>query len=154
MHHFLAIFGATCGIYLGRFYCPMSNVTTLTELSTCMVDLRWLLYYHSMTDSAFYFYNGLIMTFTFGVLRAIFLPYSFYSGGFRANSDADFSQDSDFAYYLGQFSICAYFVLVALNMLWFKKMVAGSVKYWNKGKNDVAKEETDDSTHSADKKTK
>ena len=132
MHHVLAIFGAVCGLYFGRFYCPMSNVVCLTELSTLFVDFRWLLYYHSLSDSSAYFYNGLIMTSTFAILRIIFMPYAFIAGGVFANMETDYSRDTDLVFYLGQFSVVMYFLLVCLNFVWFKKMVAGSIKHWNK----------------------
>jgi len=46
LHHFLSIFGAFTGIYVGRFFGPISNVTMVTEFTTTFVNLRWLLYFH------------------------------------------------------------------------------------------------------------
>ena len=132
MHHILSIIGSVIGIYFGRFYGTMSYVVCLTELSTMFVDFRWLLYYHGSTDSSAYFYNGLLMTSTFGILRTIFLPYIFIFVGIFANMETDYSKDSDLMYFLGQFSLLMYFSLVCLNFVWFKKMLAGSIKHWNR----------------------
>mmetsp|Transcript_34280 Transcript_34280/g.42352 ORF Transcript_34280/g.42352 Transcript_34280/m.42352 type:complete len:119 (-) Transcript_34280:232-588(-) len=93
LHHFLAIFGAVAGTYLGRFIGTLSNITTVTEITTPFVNIRWMLYFHGKVETSAYFYNGLAMTFAFGVFRILFLAYIVMVVMPSAYSENDFSKD-------------------------------------------------------------
>ena len=72
LHHTVAIIGSGGGAFFGSFIGTLSNLTTVTEMSTPFVNLRALLYIHKKTDSGMYFYNGLAMVFFFGFSRVFF----------------------------------------------------------------------------------
>lgn len=133
LHHSLSIFGAFTGIYIGRYFGSLSNVTLVTEVTTMFVNLRWLLHYHDMASTAAYRVNGYVMTASFFWVRCIFMTYLvIYVGYFGANQEVDFSKDPRGVYMWGQFSLVAYLVLLGLNMIWFRKMVLGALKYLTK----------------------
>lgn len=130
LHHALAIFGAFTGIYIGRFFGSFSNVTLATEVTTMFVNLRWLLHYHNKSTTSAYRVNGYVMTSSFFLVRCVFMTYLIvFAGFFGANREADFSKDPTEVYIWGQSSLAAYLVLLGLNMIWFRKMVLGALKY-------------------------
>lgn len=75
MHHVLGITGACLGIHIGGFLGSISQLTTITEISTVFVNFRSILVYHHATDNIVYAINGLMMTFSFFIVRVLFYYY-------------------------------------------------------------------------------
>lgn len=128
LHHFLSIVGAASGIFFGRFYGTVSNVTMVTEVTTTFVNIRWILYYHELTDSNFYFCNGLVLMGTFFLARVCFMSYMVFMVVIPASLYTDFSKDPELVTTLAHFSSFCYLVLYGLNLFWFRKIVLGALK--------------------------
>ena len=60
------------GLIVGRMILTLSNATCVTEFSTPFVSLRALLSMHKKTSGTLYIINGLLMTFSFLLIRVIF----------------------------------------------------------------------------------
>ena len=129
------MFGSFVGIYVGRYFGPISNVTLITEFTTTFVNIRWLLYFHGKTSSKAYLYNGYVMTASFFVVRVLFMTYLILMVGFLgAIKEVDLSKDPQGILLLGRCSLAAFLVLLVLNYVWFRKMILGALKYMNKAK--------------------
>ena len=129
LHHVLAIFGAVAGNSIGRFIGTLSNITLITEITTPFVSNRWILHFHNKVDSTAYFINGLCMTIGFGLFRIVFLSYIVIFLAPSAFKQNDFSKDPQFVQDFMVVSYILYIVLLGLNCLWYKKMVAGCLKH-------------------------
>jgi hypothetical protein len=92
-HHFLSILGASGGIYIGRYIGTISSVTQITEITTPLVNNRWILHFHGKTESLLYLVNGALMTLGFFIFRFLFLVYVVIFVLFGAYSNFDLSQD-------------------------------------------------------------
>jgi uncharacterized membrane protein len=75
IHHVVGITGAGLGIYIGGFLGSISQLTTFTEISTVFVNFRTILVYHHADDNIVYAINGLMMTFSFFIVRVLFYYY-------------------------------------------------------------------------------
>jgi hypothetical protein len=71
-HHILGVGGAVAGLACGRYILTLSCATFITEFSSIFVSTRALLSMHKKTDGMFYIINGLVMTFSFGLVRVVF----------------------------------------------------------------------------------
>lgn len=134
VHHALVIIGSSTALYLGRFFCAIASSTIITEVTTPFVNIRYLLYFHGKQSGPAYFYNGLAMTFSFFSVRVLFMIYCVFVLLIPANRETDFSKEPSFPYIAGQASIYFYLCLLGLNCFWFKKMMAGTLKYLGKSK--------------------
>jgi len=92
-----------------------------------------MLHTHNKVESRAYFYNGLLMTFAFGLFRVVFMSYIIFVltiGAYKENNY--FSGDPDSVRLTMHIVVCFYFVLFGLNCFWLYKMVAGCLKHLNK----------------------
>ena len=135
LHHFLTITGSSVGIWLGGSIGTVSNITAFTEITTPFVNNRYFLSLHNKSDGKCYLYNGLMMTFSFFIFRCVFMSYLVVGltiGSLRDNNyHLGAPELQRYAIYV---SICLYFILLALNFVWFHKMVKGAIKHLNKQK--------------------
>lgn len=71
VHGLTCCMGYTAGAYcgFGHFY---GGLFLLWEISTPFVQLRWVLYKMGATETAAYVANGLLMVFSFGMVRVVF----------------------------------------------------------------------------------
>lgn len=71
VHGLTCCLGYTAGAYFGfgHFY---GGLFLLWEISTPFVQLRWILYKMGATETAAYVANGLLMVFSFGMVRVVF----------------------------------------------------------------------------------
>lgn len=71
LHGLTCCLGYTGGAYFGygHFY---GGLFLLWEISTPFVQLRWILYKMGATETAAYVANGLLMVFSFGMVRVVF----------------------------------------------------------------------------------
>ena len=74
-HHLNGILGGLLGNALNDFMGSIQQLTFVTEMSTFNVNFRQLLYWHKLSSSSIYVYNGLLMTFGFFVWRILWYPY-------------------------------------------------------------------------------
>lgn len=79
-HHALTILGNVGGVYVGGFFGSMSQLTWFSEGSTPFVNFRQTLAWHKQGDSKLYFYNGLMMMFSFLVFRMVYYSYMVFCG--------------------------------------------------------------------------
>lgn len=115
----------------------LSNATCVTELSTPFVSLRALLSMHKKTSGTLYIVNGLLMTFSFLIIRVIFqtwlvslkLAPAVFNRGFEMMAECD-----PLTRYFCNFSLVMYMSLVFLNYFWFYKMFTGLLKFFTKPK--------------------
>ena len=75
MHHFLAIVGSLGGIFVGGVIGGISNFILITEMTTPIVNIRWLLYFHEMTHTLAYMLSAVGMTVGFLVIRVLLMVY-------------------------------------------------------------------------------
>lgn len=72
-HHVLVIWGCSSGLGLGRYWLVLGNISLMSEASTPFVNIRYLLHTHKKASGSAYFYNGLVMTGTFFLVRPVAL---------------------------------------------------------------------------------
>ncbi len=137
MHHVIGMIGVSSGLIVGRMILTLSNATCITELSTPFVSLRALLSMHKKTSGNLYIVNGLLMTFSFLVVRVIFqtwlvllrlAPAVFY------RQLEMMSECYQITHYISNFSLVMYLALVFLNFFWFYKMFTGLMKFFTKSR--------------------
>ena len=75
IHHFLAIIGSIGGIYVGGVIGGISNFILITEITTPMVNARWLMYFHEKTHYMAYILCAVGMTVGFLVIRVLLMVY-------------------------------------------------------------------------------
>ena len=79
LHHFLAIIGSVGGIYVGGTIGTISNFLLITEMTTPLANIRWLLHLHDLTHLKVYLLCAVGMTVGFLVVRVILMIYlAFY----------------------------------------------------------------------------
>ena len=130
-HHLLGIAGASCGLYVGGFIGSVSQLTWITEASTPLVNLRWILADHKMSDGFLYVFNGVAMTVVFFFCRVIFYYYIIFAklielAAYRYMSFwATYPEEKHFWVSV---SIALYCMMYVLNLFWFSKMLQGLCK--------------------------
>lgn len=85
-----------------------------------------------MKDGSAYFYNGLMMVASFTLARIIPLPIYLYC--LISIMDTEDYINSGMGKILVWMSTL---VLDSLNLLWYKKMILGAIKVWNKRKTSL-----------------
>ena len=98
-----------------------------------------MLYDLGLQSSSAYFYNGLLMVFTFTIARII--PFPFYLYNVISVTGTDAYDASGFGRYIVWSSL---FTLDILNFIWYRKMLRGAVKVWKShaGKNDALRSDS------------
>lgn len=93
-----------------------------------------MLYDLELQNSAAYFYNGLIMVFSFTIARIV--PFPFYLYHLISVTGTDGYNQSGLGRYIVWGSL---FSLDILNIIWYRKMLKGAVKVWKShhSKNDI-----------------
>ncbi|KAF6020763.1 TMEM56 [Bugula neritina] len=108
-------------------------IRLLAEYSTIFVNFRHALHMFGMQNSSIYFYNGLMMVFSFTCARMIPLPIYIYC--ILSISDRPDYHSSLIGKLILWLATC---VLDSLNVLWYIKMLKGAVKVWKSHKNNAS----------------
>eukprot|EP00892_Ulva_mutabilis_P001743 jgi/Ulvmu1/1156/UM107_0030.1 len=130
VHGLTCCLGYTAGAYLGlgHFY---GGLFLLWEISTPFVQLRWILYKMGATETTAYAINGLLMVFSFGMVRVVFGTY--FTGLLYYDTWKELKSDSKTpdAFPAG---VCAAATIVScLNYYWFSLMIKSLVKIFYHG---------------------
>mmetsp|Transcript_36884 Transcript_36884/g.48468 ORF Transcript_36884/g.48468 Transcript_36884/m.48468 type:complete len:189 (+) Transcript_36884:617-1183(+) len=130
LHHVLAVLGCLGGIYIGGVIGAMSNFILITEMTTPMVNTRWLLHFHEQTHLKAYMLAAVGMTVGFLVMRVILMTYLgfFYLVPALAHKDI-FSNNSRLMQVVCWMLFTLHVGLLVLNCLWFSKMMVGVSRF-------------------------
>ena len=132
-HHFLAMIGALGGIYIGGVFGAVSNFILITEVTTPMVNTRWLLHFHEQTHLKAYLLSVVSMTVGFLVIRIFLMVYLGFFYLIPAILSDHYFKTNPMSVQFGSWMLfCLHISLLSLNTLWFSKMVTGIQKFLNK----------------------
>ncbi|XP_071811341.1 TLC domain-containing protein 4-B-like [Apostichopus japonicus] len=126
-HHLATLYPYTYNVLYGPMpYFGCFKLTT--EGSTPFVNLRWFLSTLELTDGDLYFYNGILMTFSFFVLRILtIIPY--WISVYRTFSTHPMPGITP---HMRNSLIFGSIALDLLNIYWFRKMLLGAKKVMDK----------------------
>nr|CAB3266984.1 transmembrane protein 56-B [Phallusia mammillata] len=120
IHHCVSAYAYVYGLS-GSVLLPVANFRLLAEMSTPFVNLRWALSTTGNKDSELYFYNGLLLTFSFFISRILPMPF-FYYMVISVQSLDSYSRVS-LPCHISWIGVCM--VLDVMNLMWFKKIMSG-----------------------------
>jgi len=75
LHHFLAVLGSVGGIFVGGVIGGISNFILIVEVTSPIVNIRWLLHLHNQTHLMAYTLSAVGMTVGFLVIRVLLMAY-------------------------------------------------------------------------------
>ena len=121
VHHLTAIFTWVQLLGWGVGH-TLGLVAIIAECTTPFVNNRWFLDKANMKDGLVYLLNGLLMTFSWFVVRVLgFLWLGTVVYGWR-------DQIALLPFHHGIALVGSYLIGLALQLFWFKKMVRGAIK--------------------------
>ena len=127
-HHLLGFFGVAGGVLCGSYVAVLASATTVLEVSTPFVNLRYLLWVHKKSDSMIYILNGLSLTLWFFVLRVVYIWWITITKIPPMMMDLDnIPMETESLKWLGVLDVCLYPILGLLNFYWFTKIASGSI---------------------------
>jgi len=128
VHHIAVL---TCCIvclqkhYLVYFAC----FKLISEASTTNVNLRWMLYSLNMKSGKLYLYNGLMLMAVFFLCRILAMPVFYYKMYQTVNTSVYKAALPGFEHYVW---ISMSMAVDVLNLIWFRKIATGALKYFYK----------------------
>jgi hypothetical protein len=132
IHHGVGTIGSWAALF-----CPVPDwlisYYLLTEVSTVFVNLRWNFYLFQMKDRAVYLVVGLLMAFSFFLVRTLPLPYVLVRGCILVWWDTN----KDYSIPMKIVQTVLVGVLCGLNSFWSVKIVQGLTKHLFAKKKDL-----------------
>jgi len=98
-------------------------IRLIAEMSTPFVNMRWHLAVTGRKTSKQYFYNGLLLLFTFFISRVLLMSYCYWRFYEASNTPGYYKLESIKWIFAGPI------IVDCLNLFWFYKLVLGSIKH-------------------------
>ena len=131
-HHILSIAGQIFSLVSGGIWGSICNLTWFAEASTPFVNGRQVLAWHEQTKTSLYLANGLMMTWSFFVVRVVYYIYMiFYIASWYCFYEPKFWEvyyPESSRRYCGILSLILFTCMFFLQMLWFYKIMMGLLK--------------------------
>lgn len=125
VHHLITI-QAYMQCLTKEYLVYFANFKLLAEASTVFLNIRWLLVACNRKDSPWYFYNGLMLTTAFFLSRILLAPL-FYIFVYRTIYTSVYNQALTLVEHYSWTSVSL--LLDFLNIVWFRRLVSGALKY-------------------------
>jgi len=122
-HHIFILLCFGCGVAfdLGLWFLA---TLLINEGSTPFLHVFWYLSYTGQKDSTKFLVNGLFLNFTFFFCRMVFIPFSYRQFASVSYCSGRTGFEGAMFWLINPFYACIF----ALNVLWFVKLIRGSIK--------------------------
>jgi TLC domain len=128
IHHICALISVTISAFTGQGH-PYVLLVLSTEVTTPLVNARWLLDKGGLKQHKLYFINGITMMVMWFFVRIVFMVFYFFPLMYRHQGEL-VMLNSVYKWFL----LTIPPLLTVLNMYWFSKMVRGAMRLLSKKK--------------------